>query len=121
MTTARRRSKQEVKRLSLDGHASHEQLLSIDCSGAARVDRVMLAVGVQKSCTGVVAEVGAKDFLHQILAERRIENGTQAFDAAVEITLHEVGAADVDLGVAAVLECIHARMFEKPSDDGSHS
>ena len=45
----------------------------------------------------------------------------ERLDAVVEIALHHVGAADVDLLVAAVLEVEDARVLEEAADDAAYA
>ena len=46
--------------------------------------------------------------------------GHDHLDAAIEVALHQVGAADVDLFLAAVEEVVDARVLEEAADDRSH-
>ena len=50
---------------------------------------------------------------------RRVAHAAQRFDAPVEVALHQVGAADVELRPPAVREPVDARVLEEPADDGA--
>ena len=48
------------------------------------------------------------------------DNAHEGLDAAVEVTVHHVGAADVDLTVAAGLEREDARVLQVAAEDTAH-
>src|SRR5258705_4330886 len=50
-----------------------------------------------------------------------VADRVQRLDAPIEIALHQVGAADVHLFVAAVVEPEDSRMLQEAADDGSHT
>ena len=51
--------------------------------------------------------------------EHRIEHRHDRLDPAVEVAAHPVGAADVDLALAAVREHEDARVLEEAADDAA--
>src|SRR5262249_34254707 len=60
-----------------------------------------------------VREIRGEHFVADALAQLRILNGEKNFDTGVKITLHPVRAAEVEVGVAAVLEIEDAAVLEE--------
>src|SRR5499426_958277 len=67
----------------------------------------------------VVGEGGIQDLADDALLDPFVFDREEDFDAAVEVAVHEVGAAQVDLFIAAVDEAIDAGMFEEAPDDAA--
>src|SRR5665647_3226018 len=94
--------------------------------GALQLDQVV-AVGVvaMSGPSAVAAEVPARYAIahphgHQGLHARdvpRVGEPEQGLDAAVEVAVHEVGAADVDDRVAAAAEDEDPRVLQEPAED----
>src|SRR5215831_11000414 len=55
-----------------------------------------------------------------MLANLRIEDGTERLYTAVEVPFHQVRAPDVQFVVAAVLEPVDARVLEEAADDRTY-
>src|SRR5262249_34974947 len=55
-----------------------------------------------------------------VFAEVRINNRTQCFHPTIEIALHQIGAADIDVQTSAVLERVDSGMFEESADNRAH-
>src|SRR5262245_8301576 len=86
---------------------------------ARRGDHAAVASIDELVGTLVVAQVGVEDDIPQLAGDAGVTDAAQRFDAPIEIALHQVRAADVECGIAAVLEVIESRMFEEPADDRS--
>ena len=86
------------------------------CHPAAYV----VAIGRQRARAIRVAQAGAKHHVAKMLGQAPIANRTEHFDPAVQVALHEVGAADVDLRLAVVAEPEDARVLQESSDDRPH-
>ena len=67
----------------------------------------------------IIAPEPVEDFVDVFLHPGR-DNRKDGLDAAKEIARHPVGAAEVDLGLAAVLETKNAAVFEKSPDNAAH-
>ena len=65
------------------------------------------------------ARIGGEDFVAEPGAEVRVFDGEDDFAAFEEVAGEPVGAAAVDLLLAAVLEVEDAAVFEKTADDGA--
>src|ERR1041384_6006413 len=102
---------------SRDGAAA-EIGLRVNCGCVVRwALSFVSAVGAQAARFHVVAQVSLQDFYTQILFERGRADRRDDFDAAVEIAVHPVGAADIDFRRAVVRKVIDATMFEEAPDD----
>lgn len=66
------------------------------------------AVGLHLPCEGVVFEGEAEAFADDALFEFGIFHGGTHFDAAEEVAPHPVGAGDVGVFFAVVIEVVHA-------------
>src|SRR4051812_26205440 len=64
-----------------------------------------------------ISKVRAKYRVAQVLTEIAIHHRAQHLDASIEVAFHQIGAADVGLRIAAVLEPVDSRVFEKPAND----
>src|SRR5262247_581695 len=67
----------------------------------------------------VVGEGGIQDLADDALLDPFVFDREEDFDAAVEVAVHEVSAAQVDLFLTAVDEAIDAGMFEEAPDDAA--
>src|SRR4051812_48802379 len=75
----------------------HEILMGIERLLARRDDHVVrTAVREHPPALLVVGEVGNHDLIDDLLVDRRVEDRYDRLDAAVEVTRHHVGGADVD-------------------------
>src|SRR5208282_2217871 len=79
------------------------------------------AVLLQKSYFYIVGEVGGQNFMHHAVAQQRVLEREQNFDALVQIAVHPIGAADVDFGLAAVLEVKNTAVLQEPAHDAAHA
>ena len=68
----------------------------------------------------VIREVSWDNDLEELAAKFDIENGENDFDSAVEITRHEIGAAEVNMGISGVVKNVDAAVFEEAIDDTSN-
>ncbi len=68
----------------------------------------------------VIREVSWDNDLEELAAKFDIENGENDFDSAVEITRHEIGAAEVNMGISGVVKNVDATVFEEAIDDTSN-
>ena len=68
----------------------------------------------------VVREVSWDDDLEELAAKFDIENGKYDFDSAVEITRHEIGTTEVNMGISGVVKNVDATVFEEAIDDASN-
>ncbi len=59
--------------------------------------------------------------MHHAVAEQWVLKRKQDFHALVQIARHPVGAAEVDLRLAAVLEVKDAAVLEEPAHDAAHA
>src|SRR5674476_476589 len=91
--------------------------------GALQLDQlVAISVAAMSGPSAVAAEVPARHVIahthgHQRLHARdmpRVGEPEQGLDAAVEVAVHEVGAADVDDRVAAAAEDEDPRVLQEP-------
>src|SRR5688572_6422478 len=100
-------------------HGEREQqfLLRGAAPGAARLEQLVAAVGAHLPGVAVVLQVGQQALADHAALERRVEHGEAQLDAAEEIAVHPVGAGEVHVLGAAVLEEEHARMLEEAPDD----
>src|ERR1044072_6239139 len=77
------------------------------------------AVGVQAARLHVVAQVRVEQNVLQVLPKLLVFHGRERLDPAVEVAVYPVGAADVDLLLARVLEVEDAAVFEEAADDAA--
>ena len=68
----------------------------------------------------VIREVSWDNDIEELAAKFDIENGENDFDSAVEITRHEIGAAEVNMGISGVVKNVDAAVFEEAIDDTSN-
>jgi hypothetical protein len=68
----------------------------------------------------VIREVSWDNDLEELAAKFDIENGENDFDSAVEITRHEIGTAEVNMGISGVVKNVDATVFEETIDDTSN-
>src|ERR687895_97678 len=76
------------------------------------------AVRVQPPRHGVVVHPPVEQ-LNEVGPVAAVPDPYQRLDPPVEVAVHEVGAADPDLWVAAALERVHARVLEEPAEDAA--
>src|SRR5262249_56240838 len=69
----------------------------------------------------VVVEVGEQPLADDALLERGIEHREAELDPAEEVARHPVGAREVHVFGAAVLEVEDARVLEEAADDRAHA
>ena len=65
----------------------------------------------------VIREVSWDNDLEELAAKFDIENWENDFDPAVEITRHEIGTAEVNMGISGVVKNVDATVFEEAIDD----
>lgn len=68
----------------------------------------------------VIREVSWDNDLEELAAKFDIENGENDFDSAVEIPGHEIGTAEVNMGISGVVKNVDATVFEEAIDDTSN-
>jgi len=68
---------------------------------------------------GVVGQVGGHDPIEDVAADVGIEDRKDHLDPAVKVAGHEVGAAEVDQGIAVVVEDVNAAVLEKAVHDAA--
>jgi hypothetical protein len=83
-------------------------------SGAAR--RSVPSGLVERPGAIGVLQVCIQD-VPQITFQRHVHHRAQDFDLPIQVSLHQIGAADQDRRITDVLEPEDPRMFEKASDD----
>src|SRR5450756_844485 len=97
--------------------------------GALQLDQVVaICVATVSGPAAVAAEVPARYVIahphgHQGLHARDVPwvgELEQGLDAAVEVPVHQVGAADVDDRVAAAAEDEDPRVLQEPAQDRAH-
>ncbi len=74
-------------------------------------------VWTEKTGFDVIGEVTWHDNFEKLSPKFKIEDGKNDFDSAVKIAWHEIGAAQIDVGVSTVGKNIDAAVFEKTVDD----
>src|SRR5262245_2387090 len=77
------------------------------------------SVHLQPAHFDIVGEGGLQDLADDALFDPFVFDREEDFDAAVEVAVHEVGAAQVYFFIAAVKEAIDAGMFEEAPDDAA--
>src|SRR6185437_16126823 len=77
------------------------------------------AVGVQNASFACICEVRRQNFVADSPRDSRIFDRKHRLDAFVEVARHPVGAAEIQLGLAAILEEIDAAVFEEAADDAA--
>src|SRR3954469_22224599 len=87
--------------------------VEVEVALAARRPR---AVGMQLPAADVRCHGGVEEGL-QVLAGRLVADLEQHLDAAVEVAVHEVGAADPPLRLAAVGECHDPGVLQEAAHD----
>jgi hypothetical protein len=98
-----------------------EEGLCIDgVLGVAAGTADVAAIGLHDADPGFVAEVDVENVLADVADQAGVLNGDEGFDAAVEVAGHHVGAAQEEVGLAAVVEVVDAGVFEKAADDGTN-
>src|SRR5450432_4242917 len=75
----------------------------------------------QKSSLASVGQIGVQDLGADALAELGIFHRENHLDAFVEIALHPVGAAQIQLRRAAIFEIINAAVLQETPDDAAHA
>src|SRR5674476_1231721 len=97
--------------------------------GALQLDQVVaLGVSAVPGPAAVAAEVPARYAVAHPHGQQglhafdmpRVGELEQGLDAAVEVAVHQVGAADVDDRVATAAEDEDPRVFQEPSQDRAH-
>src|SRR6185437_15338991 len=97
----------------------HQPGLRGDCGRAIARGAEIAAVGLEKACFGVVAEVGAENLAAEASGQGGIEYREHDLAAFEEVAGHPVGAAAEDLGMACVAKAEDAAVFQKAADDGA--
>ena len=64
-----------------------------------------------------VAKIGVQHHVANVPGDFGVAHAAQRLDPPIEVALHQVGAADIQLRLAAVLEIIDARVLEETADD----
>src|SRR5581483_2814441 len=82
-----------------------------------RDDALIVAVQQQPPSLDIVAQADIQHLFLEVVLQSRVFDGHENFDAAIQVALHPVGAADVDVFGAAVFEIDDAAMLKKASDD----
>src|SRR5690606_9548324 len=102
--------------------APHELVLQVD-ERRARLVAIAprpLPVRAEPPRGGALVHREVEELLDLIQVLRSGE-AHERLDAAVEVAVHHVGAADVDDRVAVVLEAEHARVLEVATEDAAHA
>src|SRR5262249_55205511 len=68
-----------------------------------------------------VLEVIFEDLLDNSTAKHVTSDGEHYFDALIKVARHPVGAAQVNQGLAAVLEVEDSAVLQEPAHDAAHS
>lgn len=87
------------------------------CAG----DFGVLTGGEQLPRAGVIGDLTFEELLSDVAPMFRVFDGEHDFDSVVEVPWHEVGACDVEVRFAVVMEEVDAAVFEKPADDGANA
>ena len=69
----------------------------------------------------IVVQLGFEHAAANVGADAGIFDREEGLDPPIQVTGHQVGAAQVDLGIAAVLEIINAAVLEEAPDDAGHA
>src|SRR5215211_2231284 len=93
--------------------------MDIECLGGAGLglDRLVRAVGFENLGVSGIAQIGRQNLLDDLGPMPRIFHRKEDFDSPVEIALHHVRTAEVNLLVASVVEMIDAAVLEEPPYD----
>src|ERR1700680_652311 len=86
-----------------------------------RLGTLVTAILAELPRVASVGEVGLESFGDDPCLEFRIEHRERHFDAAEKIAAHPVGAGEIDVLFAVVLEIPYAVVLEKSADDGAHA
>src|ERR1700744_5311210 len=78
------------------------------------------AVGVQNASFACIGQIRRQNLIADPPRDLRILDRKHCLDAFVKVARHPVGAAQVQLGLAAVLEEIDAAVFEETTDDAAN-
>src|SRR5208283_2562063 len=80
----------------------------------------VLAVRLHVAGLGLLLHVGAQDVVFQHANQSLALYREQHLDAAIQVAWHQVGAAEVDLLVAAVAEVKNAAVLEEATHDAGY-
>ena len=84
-------------------------------------DPFVSAVSQQNPRFQSVGEITLENLMQHPLPQHRVLDRDEHFDPLVEVARHPVGAAQVDLFVAAVREIKDAAVLEESPDDAAHA
>src|SRR5262249_49548942 len=70
---------------------------------------------------GIVLEVVFEDLPDNPPAKHLTSYGEHYFDALIEVARHPVGAAQINKGLATVLEVEDSAVLQEPAHDAAHS
>src|SRR5262245_27181839 len=106
-------------RRSADQGGFQQMFLQIELFLLGGPGALVRPVHLQPAHFHIVGERGVQDFADDAFFDPFVFDREEDFDPAVEIAVHEVGAAQIDLFIAAVDEAIDAGMFEEAADDAA--
>src|SRR5580658_643403 len=81
----------------------------------------VLAVRHQHSRLQRICEIGCDDFGKNLVAEHGIAQSKDYLHALVDVSLHPVGAAQIQFGLAGVAKAEDATVLKKTSNDAAHT
>lgn len=89
----------------------HEPDLAVK-QGAVAFDqeasRNVATVALQDVTFGRVAQTDGQDILNDMVPHAGILDGEQYFDPAIQVTRHEVGAAQIERRITVIMEVVYA-------------
>src|SRR5580700_12132792 len=91
------------------------------CRGARLTSSDVSSVRQQDPCFFGVRQVRPDHLLKYLVGKLRTTQVEHHFDALVDISMHPVGASEIQLGLPAVSENKNSAMFQKASDHAAHA
>src|ERR1035438_9521372 len=88
---------------------------------AHRTRAGVCAVRAQKSSLAGIGQIRGQNLGANTLAKQRVFDWENYLDSFVKISLHPVGAAQVQLGLCAIFEIIDTAVLQKTPDDAAHT
>src|SRR5271170_7409853 len=78
------------------------------------------SVGMHVAGFYCVGEVGGQNPVAEVADQFGFADGEDDLDSAVEVSRHEVGAAEVNFFLGCVPEIVDAAVFEETADDAGY-
>ena len=101
--------------------AVDECLLAVDRVGSGAIwASGIRTVRPHVACFDLIGEVGVKDVAAEVVDQFGIAHGKNNLDSAVEVSRHQIGAAEIDLFLASISEIVDSTVFEEAADDAGY-